>query len=344
MRVDHFDFVLPKDRIASRPAEPREAAKLLHVSGQNLEDRIVANLPDLVRPGDVFVFNDTRVFPARLYGHRGSVPVEVLLHRREVSGAWLALARPAKRLKTGDAIEFANDFTARVEGRAEDGSVRLAFDCDDETLRARLATHGHMPLPPYIERADDQNDRSDYQTVYAQRDGSVAAPTAGLHFTPRLLQQIEGAGAQLEFLTLHVGLGTFQPVKCDDTRDHVMHHEWAEIGNDVAARLSLAKREGRRIIAVGTTSLRTLESAADEGGDIPAFAGETDLFIVPGYRFKAVDVLLTNFHLPRSTLFMLVSAFSGLENMKAAYAHAVANAYRFYSYGDACFLEREASE
>jgi len=342
MRVDAFDFDLPKDRVATRPAEPRESAKMLHVSAGNLKDREIADLPSLVRPGDVLVFNDTRVIPARLYGQRGTVPIEVLLHRRDESGAWHALARPAKRLKTEDLVEFADGFAARVEGRTSDGSVILRFTCDDETFQVKLATYGHMPLPPYIERDDDQKDQSDYQTVYAQRDGSVAAPTAGLHFTPSLMAQLKAAGAELAFLTLHVGLGTFQPVKCEDTEDHVMHREWVEIQNDVAQRLSLAKREGRRIIAVGTTSLRTLESAANEAGEIPPFAGETDLFIVPGYRFKAVDVLLTNFHLPRSTLFMLVSAFAGLDTMKQAYAHAVAQAYRFYSYGDACFLEREA--
>lgn len=342
MRVDDFDFDLPKECIAVRPAEPRESARLLHVYDQNLADRRIADLPNLVRPGDVFVFNDTRVIPARLYGQRGDVSVEVLLHRRDDSGDWHALARPAKRLKEGDVVEFAEDFKAIAQGRSKDGSVILRFTCDDTVFKSHLATHGHIPLPPYIERADDQRDRSDYQTIYAQYDGSVAAPTAGLHFTPALLEQLQAAGAELEFITLHVGLGTFQPVKCEDTRDHVMHREWAEIREDVAHRLSLAKAHGRRIIAVGTTSLRTLEAAASESGEIPPFAAETDLFIVPGYRFKAADVLLTNFHLPKSTLFMLVSAFSGQKEMKRAYAHAVAEGYRFFSYGDACFLERRS--
>jgi S-adenosylmethionine:tRNA ribosyltransferase-isomerase len=343
MRVDVFDFDLPPDRIANRPAEPRESAKMLHVGAGDIADRSIAALPGLVRPGDVFVFNDTRVIPARLYGRRGDVDVEVLLHRRDTAGAWQALARPAKRLKDGHIISFADDFAATVIGRTEDGSVKLRFDMEDEKFQAALAKHGHMPLPPYIQRADDAQDVRDYQTIYARADGAVAAPTAGLHFTPDLIEQLRQAGAAIEFLTLHVGLGTFQPVKCDDTKDHVMHREWAEVTAETAARINAARSNGGRIVAVGTTSLRALEAAANDDGTVPAFAAETDLFIVPGYRFKAVDVLLTNFHLPRSTLFMLVSAFAGLSRMQAAYAHAIANGYRFYSYGDACLLERSAA-
>ncbi len=343
MRVDVFDFDLPPDRIANRPAEPRESAKMLHVGAGDIADRSIAALPCLVRPGDVFVFNDTRVIPARLYGRRGDVDVEVLLHRRDTAGAWQALARPAKRLKDGHIISFADDFAATVIGRTEDGSVKLRFDMEDEKFQAALAKHGHMPLPPYIQRADDAQDVRDYQTIYARADGAVAAPTAGLHFTPDLIEQLRQAGAAIEFLTLHVGLGTFQPVKCDDTKDHVMHREWAEVTAETAARINAARSNGGRIVAVGTTSLRALEAAANDDGTVPSFAAETDLFIVPGYRFKAVDVLLTNFHLPRSTLFMLVSAFAGLSRMQAAYAHAIANGYRFYSYGDACLLERSAA-
>jgi len=343
MRVDVFDFDLPPDRIANRPAEPRESAKMLHVGAGDIADRSIAALPGLVRPGDVFVFNDTRVIPARLYGRRGDVDVEVLLHRRDTAGAWQALARPAKRLKDGHIISFADDFAATVIGRTEDGSVKLRFDMEDEKFQAALAKHGHMPLPPYIQRADDAQDVRDYQTIYARADGAVAAPTAGLHFTPDLIEQLRQAGAAIEFLTLHVGLGTFQPVKCDDTKDHVMHREWAEVTAETAARINAARSNGGRIVAVGTTSLRALEAAANDDGTVPSFAAETDLFIVPGYRFKAVDVLLTNFHLPRSTLFMLVSAFAGLSRMQAAYAHAIANGYRFYSYGDACLLERSAA-
>ena len=343
MRVDVFDFDLPPDRIANRPAEPRESAKMLHVGAGDIADRSIAALPCLVRPGDVFVFNDTRVIPARLYGRRGDVDVEVLLHRRDTAGAWQALARPAKRLKDGHIISFVDDFAATVIGRTEDGSVKLRFDMEDEKFQAALAKHGHMPLPPYIQRADDAQDVRDYQTIYARADGAVAAPTAGLHFTPDLIEQLRQAGAAIEFLTLHVGLGTFQPVKCDDTKDHVMHREWAEVTAETAARINAARSNGGRIVAVGTTSLRALEAAANDDGTVPSFAAETDLFIVPGYRFKAVDVLLTNFHLPRSTLFMLVSAFAGLSRMQAAYAHAIANGYRFYSYGDACLLERSAA-
>lgn len=339
MRVDKFDFSLPSDRIADRPVTPRDSARLLRVTHDKLADHTVRALPDLLTDGDVLVFNDTRVIPARLYGKRGSTNVEILLHRSDSEGVWQALARPAKRLKTNDVIEFSDSFSAQVLGREPDGSVRLKFGLRGQAFSAALQDHGHMPLPPYMGRDDDERDRQDYQTIYAAEDGAVAAPTAGLHFTPELMERLEAKGVSTTFLTLHVGLGTFQPIKVDDTDDHVMHREWGHIREETAACLSAAKREGRRIVAVGTTSLRTLEAAADEVGVIHPFAAETDLFIVPGYPFKAVDVLMTNFHLPCSTLFMLVSAFAGVDRMAAAYAHAIEAGYRFYSYGDACLLE-----
>jgi S-adenosylmethionine:tRNA ribosyltransferase-isomerase len=340
MRVEDFNFTLPADRIAARPVSPRDASRLLHVRPGDLGDFSVLDLPDLLKDGDVLVFNDTRVIPARLYGKRGTTPVEVLLHRAVSADEWLALARPAKKLKVGDRLEFAESFSATVRGRTEDGSVRLHFNLSGQTISAALEVHGHLPLPPYMDRKDDAQDAKDYQTMFADEDGAVAAPTAGLHFTPRLMERLAAKGVQTELLTLHVGIGTFQPVKVDNTDDHVMHTEWARLNHDVADRLTAAKTEGRRIVAVGTTSLRTLESAGDDEGVIHPFAGDTDIFIVPGYRFKAVDALLTNFHLPKSTLFMLVSAFAGLERMHAAYAHAIESKYRFYSYGDACLLER----
>ena len=339
MRVDQFDFSLPADRIAGRPVSPRDAAQLLHVTNEKLTDLGVRDLPDLLADGDVLVFNDTRVIPARLFGKRGEIDVELLLHRAETAEIWQALARPAKRLKPGDIVQFSESFSAEVVGRADDGSVRVRFDLQPDALSAALQEHGHMPLPPYMGRDDDEQDRQDYQTIYAAEDGAVAAPTAGLHFTSDLMDRLKAKGIATSFITLHVGLGTFQPMKVDDTDDHVMHHEWGHIREDDAAYLSTAKRDGRRIVAVGTTSLRTLESASGEDGSIRPFAAETDLFIVPGYRFKAVDVLMTNFHLPRSTLYMLVSAFAGIDRMKAAYAHAIESGYRFYSYGDACLLD-----
>lgn len=340
MRVDLFDFPLPDDRIATRPAVPRDAARLLHAKESGLDDRVVSDLPDLLRPTDLMVFNNTRVIPARLYGRRGAVEAEFLLHTEESPSVWLAMARPAKRLSAGDTVSFADDFQAEVLGRTEDGSVRLKFTGSEAEFACALAKYGHMPLPPYMGREDDDRDKVDYQTVYASEPGAIAAPTAGLHFTDDLLARLEGRGIESVALTLHVGLGTFLPMKVDDTEDHQMHREWAHVPADVAARITQAKKDGRRIVSVGTTSLRTLESAANDDGEVKPFADETGLFIVPGYRFKAVDVLMTNFHLPKSTLFMLVSALSGTERMKAAYAHAVENGYRFYSYGDACLLER----
>lgn len=340
MRTDLFDFDLPHDRIAARPVQPRDGARLLHVTDTGWFDRAVMDLPLLLRPGDVMVFNDTRVLPARLLGRRGIVAVELLLHRRLDADTWQVFAKPGKRLKPGQTINFADGLTAEVMLKSDDGLVNVKFNAAGPALLQAFEAMGHMPLPPYIRRADDAQDRADYQTVYAAKDGSVAAPTAGLHFTPRLLAAIDAAGVQRVHVTLHVGAGTFLPVKAEDTDQHTMHAEWGEVTAEVAAAISEAKRRGGRVIAVGTTSLRLIESAAAREGQVAPFAGETSIFITPGYRFKAVDVLMTNFHLPKSTLFMLVSAFAGIEPMKSAYAHAIKTGYRFYSYGDASWLER----
>ncbi|GAB4139329.1 MAG: tRNA preQ1(34) S-adenosylmethionine ribosyltransferase-isomerase QueA [Sphingomonadales bacterium] len=341
MRVDLFDFDLPEDRIALAPAEPRDAARLLRVCpAMPPRDYGVRDLPRLLRAGDVMVFNDTKVIPARLVGRRGQARIELNLHKAIDGQHWQAFVKGARRLKLGDCIVFAEDFSASVLAKAETGEVSLAFTTPADGLMAALARHGSMPLPPYIasRRGVGADDAQSYQTVYGRRAGAVAAPTAGLHFTPGLLQALADAGIGQAMLTLHVGAGTFLPVKADDTRDHLMHAEWGQLDAATASRLNAAREAGGRIVAVGTTALRLLESAADADGRILPFEGETDIFITPGYRFRAVDMLMTNFHLPRSTLFMLVSAFSGLETMKTAYAHAVAANYRFYSYGDACLL------
>ena len=340
MRVDQFDFSLPAHLIADRPAMPRDSARLLHVSSDQIADRSVGDLPQILQHGDVLVLNDTRVVPVRLHGSRGEIDVELLIHQQADDGTCLALAKPAKRLKPGDHVTFPEDLTADVLGRAADGSIHLRFNLTGQAFVDALERTGRIPLPPYMHRGDDEQDRTDYQTVYARNNGAIAAPTAGLHFTPELMKRLEDQSISLVYVTLHVGLGTFIPVKADDTDDHVMHQEWGELTKDVAAVLNSAKRDQRRIVAVGTTSLRLLESAVDDSGVVQPFAGLTDLFIVPGYQFKVVDALMTNFHLPKSTLFMLVSAFAGLETMQKAYAHAIANEYRFYSYGDACLLER----
>jgi S-adenosylmethionine:tRNA ribosyltransferase-isomerase len=339
MRVDEFDFTLPRALIAEHPAEPRDSARLLLV-GPAIEDRRITELPALLRRGDILVANDTRVIPVRLHGKRGDATIEVTLHRDLGGGVWRAFAKGARRLKPGDMLEFGDDFTAAVAAKEPEGDVTLRFAQEGTELRALLGRHGQMPLPPYIHRAKtgDARDRQDYQTIFATHDGAVAAPTAGLHFTPALLTALQAAGIGLETVTLHVGAGTFLPVKVEDTKDHHMHAEFGIIAPETAARLNAARAQGGRIVAVGTTSLRLLESAVDETDKIAAFAEETALFITPGYRFRAVDLLLTNFHLPRSTLFMLVSAFAGIERMKAAYAHAIAQRYRFFSYGDACLL------
>ncbi len=342
MRVDAFDFELPRELIASHPVEPRDAARLLVVA-EALSDRRLLDLPALLRPGDLLVVNDTRVIPARLLGRRGEARVEVTLHRDLGGGRWRAFAKGAKRLRPGDRIAFGEGFAAEVAEKHAEGDITLGFDRAGDALRAALERFGSMPLPPYIKRPSggEARDRADYQTIFAAKEGAVAAPTAGLHFTPRLLEALETAGIGRVSVTLHVGAGTFLPVKAEDTRDHRMHSEWGMIDEPAAARIAAARAAGGRIVAVGTTSLRLLESAADERGRIAPFAGETALFITPGYRFRAADLLLTNFHLPRSTLFMLVAAFAGLERMKAAYAHAVAAGYRFFSYGDATLLYPE---
>ena len=336
-RTDAFDFHLPRDRIAAQPARPRDAARMLEV-GDRLVDRSVRDLPALLRPGDVVVLNDTRVIPARLRGTRRGAKVEVTLHRAEAEGRWRAFARPARRLREDDVVEFAGGFRARVTAR-DGGEVTLAFDRPDSLL-ADLERHGEMPLPPYLSRPANVADAADYQTVYAVRDGAVAAPTAGLHFTEALLDDVRAAGAAVAKVTLHVGAGTFLPVTAERVADHRMHGEWGEIDAAAAEAVNTARAGGGRVVSVGTTPLRLLETAAAEDGTVRPFRGETDLFITPGYRFRAVDKLMTNFHLPRSTLFMLVAAFAGLERMKAAYSHAIAAGYRFYSYGDSSFLHR----
>ena len=339
MRVDLFDFDLPSDRIALRPARPRDSARLLVVQGQHFSDRSVRDLPQLLRPGDVLVFNDTKVIPAQLEGHRGDARIGATLHKREGTRDWWAFIRNARRLRGGDTIEFGKQVSASVVERGDDGAFLLRF-AGDEPVELLLERAGRMPLPPYIasRRAADDTDRADYQTMFAREEGAVAAPTAALHFTPKLVETLAGRGIARETLTLHVGAGTFLPVKADDTAGHRMHSEWGRIDAATAARLNRARAAGGRLIAVGTTSLRLLESAADEGGEIQPFEGDTAIFITPGYRFRAVDGLITNFHLPRSTLFMLVSALMGLDVMKSAYAHAIDAGYRFYSYGDASLL------
>lgn len=340
MRVDLFDFHLPPERIALRPARPRDAARLLVVRGEGtLEDRTVRDLPRLLRRGDVLVFNDTRVIPAQLEGTRGAARIGATLHKRIDLRRWQAFVRNAKRLHVGDTVDFASGVQALAEARGVDGSWTLAF-LGAEPVEVLLERAGQMPLPPYIagKRATDAADKTDYQTMFATRDGAVAAPTAALHFTPELLTALAEAGIGHETLTLHVGAGTFLPVKAADTADHAMHAEWGTIVPETAARLNAARQAGGRVIAVGTTSLRLLESAADDAGIIQPFAGDTAIFITPGYRFRAIDGLITNFHLPKSTLFMLVSALMGLERMQAAYAHAIEAGYRFYSYGDSSLL------
>lgn len=342
MKVDLFDFDLPRDLIAEHPVSPRDAARLLDLSGPGVADRIVRDLPALLAPGDLLITNDTKVIPARLTGRRDTAKVEVTLHKRCGSARWRAFARPAKKLAVGDRIDFADDFSARVEAKDAGGEVGLAFDRGDDALMAALGRYGVMPLPPYIKRdaAGDRRDREDYQTVFAREEGAVAAPTAGLHFTEGLLAALADRGVARATVTLHVGAGTFLPVKVDDTDAHVMHSEWGRVPAATARAIADTRARGGRVVAVGTTALRILESAAHADGTVAPFDGDTDLFITPGYRFKVVDRLLTNFHLPRSTLFMLVCAFAGVTRMKAAYDHAKAARYRFYSYGDCCLLAR----
>jgi S-adenosylmethionine:tRNA ribosyltransferase-isomerase len=356
MRTDLFDFPLPPERIALRPARPRDAARLLVVRrGEALEDRIVRELPDLLREGDQIVVNDTRVIRASLSGRRiGRGPettIEATLIKRLDGSRWTAFAKPGKRLQVGDVVRFGEEgkvcflgqLDATVEAKGEGGEITLSFAFHGPMLDQAIAERGDMPLPPYIasRRAADDEDRSDYQTRFARDEGSVAAPTAGLHFTDDLVARLKARGIGLHTVTLHVGAGTFLPVKTDDTADHKMHAEFGVVTEETANALNAARRAGSRIVAVGSTSLRLLESAATEDRIIKPFTGETAIFITPGYKFRAADAMLTNFHLPRSTLFMLVAAFSGLDTMQAAYAHAIASGYRFYSYGDACLLLRE---
>jgi S-adenosylmethionine:tRNA ribosyltransferase-isomerase len=365
MKLADFDFELPEDRIALRPASPRDSARLLLVApNAPLMDLVVRDLPGLLRSGDLLLLNDTRVIPARLKGvrHRGEnqTPVEATLHRRVSPSVWTAYMRPGKRLAIGDRVAFGDSrrfgegvdracllgrLDATVREKGEGGEVTLAFDLAGPDLDTAIAERGDMPLPPYIaaKRGEDAQDRADYQTVYAAEDGSVAAPTAGLHFTPELFERLAAAGVATAFVTLHVGAGTFLPVKTEDLADHRMHPEWGEVDAATAERLNAVRAAGGRIVCVGTTSLRLLESATTEDGVVRPFLGETAIFITPGYRFRAADGLMTNFHLPKSTLFMLVSAFAGSETMRAAYAHAIESGYRFYSYGDASLLWRAAS-
>jgi S-adenosylmethionine:tRNA ribosyltransferase-isomerase len=360
MRVDLFDFDLPDERIALRPAEPRDSARLLVVDPNaipELSDYKVQDLPSFLRPGDAVVFNDTRVIPAQLEGirHRDGAPgqqVSATLHMRVAPDRWKAFAKPGKRIKIGDRIQFGHSETAcmlsaldaTVEEKGDAGEITLHFDLSGPSLDEAIAAVGHIPLPPYIaaKRPEDERDRADYQTIYAREEGAVAAPTAGLHFTPALFEQLDRLGVERHFVTLHVGAGTFLPVKANDTDDHKMHLEIGHVSADAAASLNAVKARGGRIVCVGTTSLRLIESAASDDGRIKAWSGPTGIFITPGYRFKAVDVLMTNFHLPRSTLFMLVSAFAGFETMHRAYQHAIETGYRFYSYGDASLLFRQA--
>ncbi|MEK9281234.1 tRNA preQ1(34) S-adenosylmethionine ribosyltransferase-isomerase QueA [Bradyrhizobium sp. ISRA442] len=354
MRTDLFDFDLPPERIALRPAQPRDSAKMLVVENGVLRDQTVSDLPQWLKPGDQLVVNDTKVIAAQLKGRRigreTEPRIEATLIKRLDGSRWLALVKPAKKLVAGDRIRFGNEgkvcllghLDAEVEAKGAEGEVTLSFSFHGPTLDQAISDLGSPPLPPYIasKRTPDDQDFADYQTMFAANEGAVAAPTAGLHFTPRLEQALRDRGVGINRVTLHVGAGTFLPVKVEDTEGHRMHAEWGTVSAETAEKLNTARKSGGRIVAVGTTSLRLLESAADENGTIQPFAADTSIFITPGYRFRAVDILLTNFHLPRSTLFMLVSAFAGLDTMKQAYAHAIAEGYRFYSYGDACLLFR----
>jgi S-adenosylmethionine:tRNA ribosyltransferase-isomerase len=349
VRLADFDFDLPPAAIAQHPARPRDAARLLHVTADRLDDRIVRDLPDLLAPGDILVSNDTRVIPAQLEARRahkgggGEARIGITLDRPLADGSWQALARNAKRLRPDDVLTFENtDLSATVEHRRPDGSVALRFDREGEAFAAALEQAGALALPPYIERPEGPTpaDAADYQTIFADAEGAVAAPTAGLHFTPDLLAALDARGIARVTVTLHVGVGTFLPVRVEDVADHRMHAERGLVTVEAAEAINRARAAGGRVVAVGTTSLRLLETAADASGRLHAFTGDTNIFILPGYRFRVVDRLMTNFHLPRSTLFMLVSAFAGLDRMREAYAHAIGAGYRFFSYGDASLLER----
>lgn len=342
MRVDTFDFELPSDRIATRPVEPRDAARLLCVDGAGVcTHHVFADLPRLLDPGDILVVNDTRVVPVRMKGESAGASVEVTAVSCEGGHLWRVLARPARKLKPGESVSLAGELSAAVVAREANGAVILDVGMPRERFLAHLERYGAMPLPPYIRRHADERDHSDYQTVFALNAGAIAAPTAGLHFTERLLEALAAARIGRVALTLHVGPGTFMPVRTDVVRDHEMQGEWGEISQESASRINAVRQSGGRIIAVGTTSVRLLESAVDDSGVVHPYRGDTTLFITPGYRFRAVDALITNFHLPRSTLFMLVCAFLGTSIMKRAYGEAIDRGYRFYSYGDACLLAKD---
>ncbi len=356
MRVDQFDFELPAERVALHPAVPRDSARMLVVDPKNMSggkppsDHVVTDLLSFLRPGDILIANNTRVLPAELVGKRvrgdAVAKVTINLHKRDEPNLWRAFARPAKKLKIGEELMFETQdmepLIATCEDKGENGEVILRFDRTGPVLDEAIKARGAMPLPPYIsaKRDHDRQDDTDYQTIYAEHDGAVAAPTAGLHFTEELMDNISAIGVEIEFVTLHVGAGTFLPVKVEDTQDHQMHSEWGELSESTVEKIKKCRANGGRLVAVGTTSMRVLETAS-ANGDLQPFCGETDIFITPGYQFNSVDILMTNFHLPRSTLFMLVSAFSGFENMQRAYAHAIQNEYRFYSFGDASLLFRE---
>ncbi len=344
METALFDFTLPDELIAHHPLKMRNQSRLLHVKNVEINDKMVDDLTILLDENDVLVFNNSRVIPARLYGRRGAMAVEVLLHQQNITNIapnqWRVFARPTKRLHIDDIIHFSDDFAAKLVEKLPSGEVVLDFLCATEAFWQQLEIHGNIPLPPYIKRDAEIEDIERYQTVYAKHNGSVAAPTAGLHFSNELLAQLAARQIEQYFITLHVGGGTFMPVKVENTADHIMHSEQAIISAEVATKLNIAKQNGKNIVAVGTTAMRTLESATDENGMLQPFNAPTDIFITPPYQFKFVDKLITNFHLPKSTLFMLVSAFCGLEQMQAAYAHAIKQKYRFYSYGDACLLEK----
>ncbi len=348
MRVSDFNFQLPSKHIAQQPAEPRDSARLLHVPARaELADLYFTDLPNLLQPGDLLVTNNTRVIPGRLSGEKDSgAKIEVTLHKSEGPDLWWVFARPAKKLKQNDLIRFAHEFSAVVEKKGDLGEVMLRFNVSGAVLLKALRANGIMPLPPYIKRPQigDQADQRSYQTLFAKNDGAVAAPTASLHYTPSLVQAIKDRGVGIVQLTLHVGAGTFLPIKVEDTRDHFMHSEWGEISAKVAGEINQVKKNGGRIIVSGTTTLRLLETATSKDGIVGAFQGETDIFITPGYTFRAANLMLTNFHLPKSTLFMLVAAFAGLSKMKLAYQHAMDKNYRFYSYGDASLVELAQSQ
>lgn len=355
MQVEIFDFDLDRSLIADKPANPRDTSRLLDLSdGEHIKDRHFYDLPDILQAGDVLVFNDTKVIPARLYGSHGEAKVEVTLYHPIDGLSWMSFIKNAKRLHEGDTVYFYtdaitpedSDFSAQVIKKQGEEGVELRFNCNADDLGHLLEKYGSMPLPPYIKREkptqglwNKYNDKEDYQTIYAKHEGAVAAPTAGLHFTDRVFKALEEKGIEKVFLTLHVGAGTFLPVKTADTKDHHMHAEYGVISEESCAKINQAKKEGRRIIAVGTTSLRLLESAADDNGILHPFTGETNIFITPGYKFKIIDMIITNFHLPKSTLFMLICAIAGIDKMKEAYQHAMKEKYRFYSYGDSSILK-----